>query len=160
MEMLIVILVIGILVGLAYPVAIGLLGEQKGKATQTLVSTVSAAIASYGTHVQLRSGERLRLFDMDGDGEVDGSPAKDLDASVRDKAIEAGYGGPLIHLGINFLPKQVNPRKQPVDAWQRPLRIAFGSAVYGANRVGVWSLGPDGKQGTDDDLTSWGANAR
>ncbi|MBA3699393.1 MAG: hypothetical protein H0W78_11140 [Planctomycetes bacterium] len=36
-----------------------------------------------------------------------------------------------------------------------PLRIAFSVKIYGTTGFGIWSAGPDGVDGTADDLTSW-----
>lgn len=54
----------------------------------------------------------------------------------------------------------INKRGQVVDAWGRPLRIAFAAKVYGTQPFGIWSAGLDKKDDlesrpSDDDLRSW-----
>ncbi|MDQ3334218.1 MAG: type II secretion system protein GspG [Myxococcota bacterium] len=46
--------------------------------------------------------------------------------------------------------------REPVDDWKRPLKSYCGSTLPpGAKGYGVRSLGPDGIDGTADDITSW-----
>ena len=43
-----------------------------------------------------------------------------------------------------------------VDAWGQPFVLACGKDLPpGAKAIAVLSLGPDGKQGTADDIRSW-----
>ena len=42
------------------------------------------------------------------------------------------------------------------DPWGNDFKMGCGSSVpAGAKVFGVWSLGPDGKDGTADDIKSW-----
>jgi general secretion pathway protein G len=42
------------------------------------------------------------------------------------------------------------------DAWGNPIKLLCGANVPpGTHHIALVSLGPDGKEGTDDDLTSW-----
>jgi prepilin-type N-terminal cleavage/methylation domain-containing protein len=42
------------------------------------------------------------------------------------------------------------------DAWGTPIKMMCGAALPpGAPHIALISAGPDGKEGTDDDLTSW-----
>jgi prepilin-type N-terminal cleavage/methylation domain-containing protein len=42
------------------------------------------------------------------------------------------------------------------DAWGTPIKMICGAALPpGAHPIALVSAGPDGKEGTDDDLTSW-----
>jgi hypothetical protein len=42
------------------------------------------------------------------------------------------------------------------DPWGRPYRVLCGTELpAGAEGIGVYSLGQDGKDGTDDDIKSW-----
>jgi prepilin-type N-terminal cleavage/methylation domain-containing protein len=68
--------------------------------------------------------------------------------------------------GTVFMP--LNTRTTSVnDRWGSPYQVAldddydndvdvagYADPLHG--QVAVWSLGPDGKSGTDDDITSWG----
>ena len=44
---------------------------------------------------------------------------------------------------------------QVIDSWGYVLRIDFHVERYGANRFGIWSIGPDGLANTIDDIKSW-----
>lgn len=48
-------------------------------------------------------------------------------------------------------------RKDAVDPWGRPYVMYCGSSLPAGARGGiaVLSMGPDGKEGTDDDIRSW-----
>jgi prepilin-type N-terminal cleavage/methylation domain-containing protein len=42
------------------------------------------------------------------------------------------------------------------DAWGNPIKMLCGAALpRGAHHIALVSVGPDGKDGTSDDLTSW-----
>jgi hypothetical protein len=42
-----------------------------------------------------------------------------------------------------------------VDSWGRPFVLKCGATAPEGHPIGVMSLGPDGVEGTDDDLRSW-----
>lgn len=42
----------------------------------------------------------------------------------------------------------------PLDPWQRPYNYACPGR-YNPNSYDVWSVGPDGVDGTDDDIGNW-----
>lgn len=44
--------------------------------------------------------------------------------------------------------------KLPVDPWQQPY-VYYFPGKHTANTYDLLSLGPDGKEGTDDDVVSW-----
>lgn len=48
----------------------------------------------------------------------------------------------------------------PLDPWERPYQYAVGDPVSGGggrnvDKPDIWSLGPDGQDGTDDDVGNW-----
>ncbi|MFH0889339.1 MAG: type II secretion system major pseudopilin GspG [Planctomycetota bacterium] len=45
-------------------------------------------------------------------------------------------------------------KKEPVDSWQKPYKYRCPSQ-NGQPDFDLWSLGPDGKDGTEDDITNW-----
>ena len=45
-------------------------------------------------------------------------------------------------------------RAVPTDAWKRPLKYELAGGRGAAYRI--WSVGPDGQDGTDDDISSTG----
>ena len=75
--------------------------------------------------------------------------------------LKSGYRG-FINMAQPQIKKSfINKRGQVVDAWGRPLRIAFAAKIYGTQSFGIWSAGLDKKDdlGTSrpstDDLRSW-----
>jgi prepilin-type N-terminal cleavage/methylation domain-containing protein len=46
--------------------------------------------------------------------------------------------------------------QNPNDAWGNPIKLMCGASLPpGARHIALLSAGPDGKEGTDDDLKSW-----
>ena len=63
--------------------------------------------------------------------------------------------------GISFFPrpgvwlgKPKTPPKLPVDPWGNPYIYYFPSK-HNQNSYDLLSAGPDGKEGTDDDVVNW-----
>jgi prepilin-type N-terminal cleavage/methylation domain-containing protein len=88
--------------------------------------------------------------------------------------LNSGYRGFIAMALPDISPKFINKRGQVIDAWGRPLRIAFAPHVFGTQAFGIWSAGRDGKDSileTDkykddpaftviDDLRSWESDRR
>lgn len=125
--------------------------------SRTMVAAVAAAIASYPEGVAPTRPVRL-LWDFNRDGLVDGQPEADAGFSAADRAAAAavGYRGLLAMTAMAVPPGLADVSGRPLDAWKRPLHIAFATEIYGASGFGVWSAGHDGLDNTADDLTSWG----
>ena len=102
-------------------------------------------------------------------------PAYDVNFSLD--VLKSKYRGFVAMAQPSIKPSFINKRGQVVDAWKRPLRIAFAARVFGTQPFGVWSAGLDGKDsivrgtGADkdtykddpaakaiDDLRSWGGD--
>ncbi len=90
---------------------------------------------------------------MVGDGFLDGDPQRE--GSFSQHLIDSGYSGFIAMTQPPIAKRNVNDKRQVVDEWKLPLRIAFGADVYGPSGFGIWSTGPDLLQGTKDDITSW-----
>lgn len=43
--------------------------------------------------------------------------------------------------------------REPIDPWGKPYQYRYPS-IHG-KKFDLWSFGPDGKDGTDDDITNW-----
>ena len=93
-------------------------------------------------------------------------PAYDVNFNLA--ILNSGYRGFITMAQPSIKKTFINKRGQVVDAWHRPLRIAFAPKVFGTQTFGIWSAGFDGKDGikpTDfqdldptkpsDDLRSW-----
>lgn len=101
------------------------------------------------------------------------------DVNFSRDILNSGYRGFIAMAQPSIKPSFINKRGQVVDAWKRPLRIAYAARVFGTQPFGVWSAGLDGKdhivRGTGsekdtykdatgpevktiDDLRSWGGD--
>lgn len=83
------------------------------------------------------------------------------DGNFAKEVLDSGYRG-FINMAQPQIKKTfISKRGMVVDAWGRPLRIAFAAKVYGTQAFGIWSAGLDKKDdlGTPrpsaDDLRSW-----
>lgn len=88
---------------------------------------------------------------------------KPWDVNFRREVLNSGYRG-FIEMAQPQIKKTfINKRGQVIDAWGRPLRIAYAAKIYGTQAFGVWSAGLDKKDHIDsptltkagDDLRSW-----
>lgn len=43
----------------------------------------------------------------------------------------------------------------PPDPWKRPYGYAYPPQQNRADKPDIWSAGPDGQEGTDDDVVNW-----
>jgi hypothetical protein len=136
--------------------------------TQTLVDAVATAISTYpnktwtwseGTPGGEQHQRSYHLFDLNRDNLIDGYAAvtasRTQDGGFSAEVIASGYTGFVDMAKPAIKPSFINLQGIPIDAWKRPLRIAFAAKVYGTQNFGVWSAGPDGVDGTADDLKSW-----
>ena len=57
---------------------------------------------------------------------------------------------------VHDLVEYMNSDRDDVDPWGAPLRMGCGATLpAGAKGIAIWSLGPDGKDATSDDVRSW-----
>lgn len=139
----------------------------KVNSTDALVNSVATAITTYqiktwqwneGTSSEPRFFT-YHIFDLNRDNLIDGyaavtsSPIQD--GGFSKEVIDSGYTGFIKMAQPQIKKSFISPQGIPIDAWGRSLRIAFAAKVYGTQAFGVWSVGPDGVDGTADDLQSW-----
>lgn len=160
-ELLIVMAVIVALSGLSLGAYSVLMENTRTSSTQALINTLTTQMVMYGSPVVIDgadpAGPRMRrLWDFDGDHQVDGDPSLFAIEADITAAARCGYRGPVKQLSLHISKSMLDGSGRPLDGWKRPLQIAFALQTYGATGFGLFSLGPDGRQGTDDDLTSWG----
>lgn len=174
-EVLVVISVIGALAGIGIPAWFAMRTQARIGSARALVVAVRSAMAAY----ELKSWQvvgrdpasastfgRLQrvdpdLWDLNHDEIIDGRPGLDtataFPADVHDtgKPQLTTYSGFYDMVGMS-LPKRsgLNAARQVLDPWGMPLRIRFFSAT-GADRIGVWSCGPDKSPSTSDDICTW-----
>jgi hypothetical protein len=137
------------------------------QATAALVMNLATAMTQYPAktwtwNTATPPDKQLKtdfLWDLNHDGLIDGTPAtKDTamtDGGFSPDLIASGYPGFIVMARPTIARRFLDQRQQPIDAWGRPLRIAFAADCYGSSWFGIWSFGPDGIDDTADDLVSW-----
>ncbi|MBN8523778.1 MAG: prepilin-type N-terminal cleavage/methylation domain-containing protein [Planctomycetes bacterium] len=181
-ELLTAMAIIGILIGILIPTGIMILNRKDVQTTRSLVQAVVAAMAAYpvrswevriadtsGVNPSLRHASYPWLWDLNqqepgdrpGDGLIDGIPAAAADAShdgpFWSGLIASGYRG-FAEMAMPNLPESRRAANgQPIDAWKRPLRVRYSGMNGGPGGYEVWSAGPDGIDGSSDDIRDDGA---
>lgn len=172
-ELMLVLAVIAALAGVSLPLLATVRRNSQVNATRSVVHALAATIANHPakawTVSEADAGElrerSYRIWDVNRDGLIDGDPVLEdplLPAGNRYPVTIAssGYRG-LVGMTKPALPKRFHdPRSgRPLDAWGRPLRIAYAPLVYGSLGFGIWSAGPDGLDAPvderGDDIRSW-----
>jgi len=156
------------LLGIGFPVLFQARTNAMTSGTVSLVEGVAAAVATYGTRSWTWDDGGIRrtamLWDLNGDGVIDGDPAG-WDASYQ-SIKDSGYVGLLDMAQPEVGEQYVSEDRGINDAWGQPLRISYpritnamGDAQvkaeqlrYGSEGFSVWSIGPDGQAGTADDI--------
>jgi hypothetical protein len=156
-----------LILALAYPAWRFYRTQADRNATQALVEALATTITMYPTRtwswqvatatgIEFRTG---RLWDLDLDGHIDGTPAVTAtatsDGGFAPEVIASGYAGLMAMAKPTVAKRFFDRRQQPLDAWGNLLRIGFASGIYGKAWFGIWSAGPDGLDGTPDDIRSW-----
>lgn len=184
-EILLVISVIVLLAGIALP-AWSYIAE-KGKVNSTramidgLITVIQDDDRPIVVTVPAANGIRPtahRMWDLDNNGIVDGAPDRDPDfantVSPTDLALNAALTGSetatyetlaakLDYDGIHTLDLTYresmldNSTGRLVDAWGQDLRIDFDANKYGTVGLGIWSLGADPDDDSDN-INSWEAS--
>lgn len=171
-EMLVVISVIAALAALSIPITS--MVRERGRITETraTVDAMMAAIAAAGSRtVTIMVNDKLttfRRFDVDGDGLLDPHPEDGtiaLPGTILTALVAQGYVGPVAELKPSIPAARIDDTGQVIDSWGNPIRIARLSKAdeprlaklpaKGADAAALWSAGPDGVDGTDDDIRSW-----
>lgn len=158
-ELLASLVAIGVLIGLSIPLYRVMTTKARITATRGVIAAWTAAVlADPQSTVTAVDGSIRRRWDIDGDGRLDGDPqAVGAPASLRDAA-PASYRGAVQTAQLDLPAWASDALAQPIDRWRHPLRIAFARRCYGGRDVGIWSPGPDGIDGTADDIRSWERN--
>jgi prepilin-type N-terminal cleavage/methylation domain-containing protein len=166
-ELLVVISVMMVLAAISYPVMSHLRLLSDIKATRMLVATVHDAVIQY--HVSVISGADGHGYDAwtldwnghpipsDGNQPIDGDPQRyPQDGShVITTVAPPGYRGLVFMTAIPIEKTRLDQYGRIIDRLRQPLQIAYSTATYGASAVGIWSMGPDQKNATADDIQSW-----
>jgi len=107
---------------------------------QALVERPSADSGDAGTDDEFGTEEDLADFDLDED-------ADSLDE--EDSGLDSNWKGPYI-----------KAEKIPKDPWGSAYRYEFPGQNNKIGEPDIWSLGPDRKDNTEDDIVSWSGKRR
>lgn len=183
LELLVVITVIAVLSGLSLA-AVGVVrSSQRASATKALVGTVALAIEAYSaTTLQPLPASGVTtdrpMWDVDLDAVIDPAPARLPALAALAPAWYNGFAG---MAGAQLPTWAIDADGYVIDRWKTPLRIDWpgwrtdaqkdaaglgaargsGTRLYGASKVGIWSLGKDKSDGIPggaaeiDNLKSW-----
>jgi prepilin-type N-terminal cleavage/methylation domain-containing protein len=157
-ELLVVIGIIMALMALSFPVISQVMSSGAVGGTQVLVDSVHAAIDKTPERtVSGTDGIVRRMWDFNGDNIIDGEPALDpgFSTAQRTSATACNYKGFIASSRSEWQGSVEPATRRLVDAWRRPLHIAFSTTAYGSSWFGVWSDGKDMTSGTADDIVSW-----
>ncbi|MBA2480976.1 MAG: type II secretion system protein [Planctomycetes bacterium] len=173
-ELMVVISIIIALAGLILPTVTYFRKVAEIAATKDLVMGVASAVSYYQQREVLvpalavpglppQQIRRYWDFNLESpqqpkyDYILDGDPDLDPGFSVSDRgaARNVSYRGFLGMTGHAVPRRHVDAFSRLVDSWKRPLHIRFAMRTYGSAWYGIWSDGPDGREGTPDDIKSW-----
>lgn len=166
-ELIVVIAVIAALAAIGLPTINYMRHKGCVAATEVVVKNAAMMIATrQERHWTVDDGSgtpvTYRIWDVNNDGLLDGRPDLEnpgLASSQKYPAVilaaGSGYYGFIANTQFEVPERHVNELCQVIDAWGNPLHIGYGREAYGALGIGVWSIGADGTDGTEDDITSW-----
>lgn len=125
-ELIVVIVILGLLVGIVGPKVWSWMARGKDVTAKTQISQLETAIMGFTTD--------MGRFPTTGEG---------LNALVQNPDGSELWAGPYL-----------KPAVVPKDPWQRDYIYLF-PGNHG-NEFDLYSVGPDGEEGTADDITNWG----
>ena len=132
LEVLIVLAILGVIAAMVIP---NLLGRQQ----EAMIRAARISIEGFE--------KALELYAVDHDGLF---PEADVDTVYE-----------LLLTNIDEQTgRERNPYldEHPLDPWKRPLQYEYpptGNHQTFSGKPAIWSLGPDGQDGTEDDITNW-----
>jgi len=137
-EVLLVLAIVGFLALIGIMATGNILEKAKVDTTKAVISEVESALDVYNAHVGHYPTE-----------EEGGINAMRTKPNFETEAMGENWRGPYL-------------KKDPVDAWSRPLHYELQQAAAsgtGTSSSGpvihLWSDGPDGQNGTADDIKNW-----
>jgi len=134
LEIMFVVVIIGILLAVALPRFSGQSNQARIQATRLQMGNIRTALAQFEMHVGRYPDTREGLAAL-----------VERPSGVSEELWE----GPYLDAEGGELPR---------DAW----RNEFGYRSPGEHNrdYDLWSPGPDGREGTEDDITNWGSSGR
>jgi general secretion pathway protein G len=134
MEMLIVLIILVILVGMVAPRLIGSRDKAEKNSAKAQIGLFKSALESYEFD--------CRSFPSTEQGlqALIQAPASDSETGTA----TTGWGGPYL-----------NSRELPKDPWGGVFNYEYPPTRGSGPGPDIWSFGPDGQDGTEDDIVSW-----
>ena len=138
MEMLIVLIILVILVAMVAPRLIGSRDKAEINATIGQIGLLESALENYEFDCRSFPSTEQGL------GALVQAPAADSETG----ASASGWGGPYL-----------NSTELPTDPWGGAYNYEYPPTRGSGSKPDIWSYGPDGQDGTDDDIFSWASAA-
>ena len=126
MEDMLVIAILALLVAFVVPSYLNVAQDARVKNTENTVMALSKVIQMYYLNVGAYPKE-----------------LKDLVEKPEDEAVAAKWQGPYL-----------DSLDQLKDSWQQDLKYKC-PGEFNPNSYDLWSVGPDGQDGNDDDISNW-----
>ncbi|MDI6732585.1 MAG: type II secretion system major pseudopilin GspG [Planctomycetota bacterium] len=126
-ELLMVVIIIGILAAMVVPRFVGVGDKSRKKVAFANITTISSALGRY----EMENG----MFPTTEQG------LKALMEKPTSSPIPKEWSGPYLN-------------EEPTDPWKEKYQYSC-PPQRGRTDFDLWSLGPDGKDGTEDDITNW-----
>ena len=134
-EVLLVLAIIGVIAALAVP---NLIGQQQ----KAMVDATKIKIKGFE--------DAVKRYAVNHDGRFpDGSQDTVVSMMIQPGQDKTGR------------PQQAYLEEVPTDAWGNPLLYEYppsGNRTTPGGKPAIWSVGLDGQEGTDDDITNWEQN--
>ena len=133
LEVLLVLAILGVIAALVVPNLLGSQLEANKKASRVSVEGFEKAV---------------KLYAINNNGDY---PEGDSETVIQ----------MLLYPPVDEKGQQPQPylERYPKDAWERPLMYEYpptGNRQTLAGKPAIWSMGPDGQDGTEDDISNWG----
>ncbi len=135
-EILLVLAIIGMLAGVAIVSLVGTREGAKIDSTKAMLSSIETALETYNMHVSHYPSE-----------EEGNLTALRVKPTFENEQIGEMWRGPYL-------------KKEPRDAWGNVINYELnvaGTDEAQAQPYRLWSNGPDGVDGTEDDINNWAA---
>jgi general secretion pathway protein G len=133
-EILVVVIIIGILAALVIPKYAGRTEQARNAATKTQIDTLFSSA--------------LDMYEADnGNYPSTEQGLQALRVQPNTEPVPKNWKGP-------YLKKDV-----PLDPWGKPYVYTY-PGTHNPGGYDLYSVGPDGQEGTDDDVTNWSTTAK
>ncbi len=131
LEVLLVLAILGVIAVMVVP---NLLGQQQ----EAMIRTTRASIKGFEDAVKFHA--------VNHDGVYPQGATEEVVELLMMNVDEAGEA------------QKVYLETRPLDAWKNPLQYEYpatGDRITPSEKPAIWSVGPDGQEGTEDDVNNW-----